>query len=364
MSESCFFVDLNQDAIGLRKSEKFVPMRIVVLYNQVAATDSSGELDVLKQCVAVEESLRQLGHESLRLSCSLNLGPVRDALIRFKPDVVFNLAESLGGTDRLMPVVAVFLEALGLPFTGASSLAMLTTTSKLVAKQRLLDQEISTPAWLTLRGDDCWRGGHERRWNPDRAIIKAIAEHASLGLGDDSVVECGRHSTEKLRSLIAARAEQFGTPHFAEQFIDGREFNLSLLAGTDGADVLPPAEIEFIDFAAGKPRIVGHGAKWDESTMEYINTPRRFEFPLSDRALLDELEALARRCWTAFDLHGYARVDFRVDNDGQPWILEVNANPCLSPDAGFAAALQQAGLSFTDAVERIIADAVRCSRVG
>jgi D-alanine-D-alanine ligase len=125
---------------------------------------------------------------------------------------------------------------------------------------------------------------------------------------------------------------------------------------------LPPAEIEFINFATGKPRIVGHDAKWNESTMEYINTPRRFDFPLADRALLDELEALARRCWAAFDLHGYARVDFRVDNDGQPWILEVNANPCLSPDAGFAAALQQADLSFTDAVERIIADALRDAR--
>jgi D-alanine-D-alanine ligase len=93
--------------------------------------------------------------------------------------------------------------------------------------------------------------------------------------------------------------------------------------------------------------------------MEYMNTPRRFDFPLADRALLDELEALARRCWTAFDLHGYARVDFRVDSDGQPWILEVNANPCLSPDAGFAAALQQAELTLTDAVERILADALR-----
>jgi hypothetical protein len=83
-----------------------------------------------------------------------------------------------------------------------------------------------------------------------------------------------------LRSLIAARNEQFGTPHFAEQFIDGREFNLSLLAGPNGPDVLPPAEIEFINFATGKPRIVGHDAKWNESTMEYINTPRRFDFPL------------------------------------------------------------------------------------
>lgn len=337
-------------------------MRIVVLFNHVSATDSSGDLDVLKQCVAVEQSLRELGHESFRLSCSLNLGPVRDALLRLKPDVVFNLAESLGGTDRLMPVVAVLLEALGVPFTGASSLAMLTTTSKLVAKQRLLDQEISTPAWLTLEGEQGWRGATSRSRSPEKAIVKAIAEHASLGLGDDSVVECSGHSTGMLQSQIAARNEQLGTPHFAEQFIDGREFNLSLLAGPNGPDVLPPAEIEFINFATGKPRIVGHDAKWNESTMEYINTPRRFDFPLPDRALLDELEALARRCWTAFDLHGYARVDFRVDNDGQPWILEVNANPCLSPDAGFAAALQQAELCFTDAVERIIADALRDAR--
>ncbi len=337
-------------------------MRIVILFNHVSATDSSGDLDVLKQCIAVEQSLRELGHESSRLSCSLNLGPVRDALLRLKPDVVFNLAESLGGTDRLMPVVAVLLEALGIPFTGASSLAMLATTSKLVAKQRLLDQEISTPAWLTLEGEEGWRGAIGGHWSPEKAIVKAIAEHASLGLGDDSVVECSGHSTSKLRSQIAARNEQLGTPHFAEQFIDGREFNLSLLAGPNGPDVLPPAEIEFINFATGKPRIVGHDAKWNESTMEYINTPRRFDFPLADRALLDELEALARRCWTAFDLHGYARVDFRVDNDGQPWILEVNANPCLSPDAGFTAALQQADLSFTDAVERIIADALRDAR--
>lgn len=334
-------------------------MRVVVLFNQVSATDSSGELDVLKQCVAVEQSLRELGHLPFRLSCSLNLGPVRDELLRLKPDVVFNLAESLGGTDRLMPVVAVLLEALGLPFTGASSLAMLTTTSKLVAKQRLLDQEISTPAWLTNNSEDGWKGAGGGSWSPEKAIVKAIAEHASLGLGDDSVVECSSHSMQNLRSLIAAREQKLGTPHFAEQFIDGREFNLSLLAGSDGPDVLPPAEIEFINFASGKPRIVGHDAKWDDSTMEYINTPRRFDFPLSDRALLDELEALARRCWTAFDLQGYARVDFRVDNDGQPWILEVNANPCLSPDAGFAAALQHAGLSFTAAVERIIADALR-----
>jgi D-alanine-D-alanine ligase len=104
---------------------------------------------------------------------------------------------------------------------------------------------------------------------------------------------------------------------------------------------------------------VGYAAKWDEAAAEYRQTPRTFRFPSSDRPLLDELQALARRCWSVFDLRGYARVDFRVDEDGQPWILEINVNPCLSPDAGFAAALAEQGLTIDDAVQRIIEDAFR-----
>jgi D-alanine-D-alanine ligase len=123
--------------------------------------------------------------------------------------------------------------------------------------------------------------------------------------------------------------------------------------------VLPPAEIDFSAFAPGKPRIVGYRAKWAEDSDEYRQTPRRFDFPASDRTLLDRLSDLARACWNEFDLRGYARVDFRVDREGRPWILEINANPCLSPDAGFAAALQQAGIEYSAAIARIVGDAVR-----
>ncbi|MCE9526889.1 MAG: hypothetical protein K8R36_12630, partial [Planctomycetales bacterium] len=94
-------------------------------------------------------------------------------------------------------------------------------------------------------------------------------------------------------------------------------------------------------------------------TFEFQNTPRRFDFPASDAQLLAELGRLAIRCWDIFGLKGYVRVDFRVDEKGQPWILEINTNPCLSPDAGYAAALKQAGISIEEAVQRILDDAFR-----
>jgi D-alanine-D-alanine ligase len=333
-------------------------MHVVILYNRVTLSDSAGDLDVLRQCVAVEEALHGLGHITSRVACTMDLAAARNQLLAEKPDIVFNLVESLGGTDRLMPAAALLLESLQIPFTGASSLAMISTSEKLVAKRRMLDHELSTPAWLTA-ADHRWQGVEAAGWTPEQAIIKAIAEHASLGLNDDSVLAVTTLSLADLTKRIVLRSQELGTPHFAEQYIDGREFNLSLLADNGDAFVLPPAEIEFVDFPGGKPKIVGHDAKWNDQTSEYINTPRRFDFPHADLALLDELQALARRCWTAFDLRGYARVDFRVDADGQPWILEINANPCLSTDAGFAAAVENAGLTFRDIVARILQDATR-----
>src|SRR5204862_881152 len=123
--------------------------------------------------------------------------------------------------------------------------------------------------------------------------------------------------------------------------------------------VLPPAEIIFRGYEASMPNIVGWNAKWEQGSYEYDNTPRRYDFPAQDAPLLKELSQIALQCWRVFDLHGYVRVDFRVDRDNRPWVLEINTNPCLSPDAGFAAALAQANLLFPQAIARILADARR-----
>jgi D-alanine-D-alanine ligase len=152
------------------------------------------------------------------------------------------------------------------------------------------------------------------------------------------------------------RSESSGGEWFAETFVEGREFNLSILADENGPEVLPPAEIIFEGYSEEMPKIVDYRAKWDETAYSYHHTPRNFDFASSDLPLLETLKKLALDCWKVFDLRGYARVDFRVDTKGAPWVLEVNANPCLSTDAGFAAALERAGISFKAAVDRILKD--------
>src|SRR5690606_23295451 len=105
-------------------------------------------------------------------------------------------------------------------------------------------------------------------------------------------------------------------------------------------------ETLFVGYPQDRPKIVDYEAKWAEDSFAYNNTPRRFDFGAEDTALVAELADLTLRAWRLFGLAGYARVDFRVDGDGRPWILEVNTNPCIAPDAGFFAAARQGGLTY------------------
>lgn len=324
-------------------------MRVAVLYNAVSPEHSEADRDVLEQVRVVTEALKTLGHEPVGLACTLDLAAVADWLRQVRPEKVFNLVESLGGSDWLGHLVPGLLDVLGLPYTGSPTEAVVLSTQKLLAKGRLHEAGLATPGWIAPDGHE---GGGAAVANPRRGpwILKTLWEHASFALDDQSLV---KNAPADWRAWLAQRRRQLGRPCFVEQYIDGREFNLSLLEA-DGPQVLPPAEIDFSDFPDGKPRIVGYRAKWVADSPEFQQTPRRFDFPEADGPLLAELCQRARACWELFGLRGYGRVDFRVDRQGQPWILEINANPCLSPDAGFAAALARAGISFPDAVQRIL----------
>jgi D-alanine-D-alanine ligase len=330
-------------------------MKITILHNAVAETDSAADRDVLVQATAVEQALQSLGHQTRRLACTLNLEIIEESLTDDRPELVFNLVESLAGCDRLAHLAAVLLDDLDLRYTGTAAESLHLTNNKPKAKERLRAAGLPTPDWK-LAVDRS-----EAMLVPPY-IIKAVWEHASVGLDDHAVIQEGDGST--VCDQIASRSRHLGQVCFAEQFIEGREFNLSLIATADGPRVLPPAEIDFSAFPAGKPRIVGYAAKWDEQAPEFATTPRTFEFRPADAPLIDRLTSLAVECWRLLDLAGYARVDFRVDSRSQPWILEVNANPCLSPDAGFAAALAQANLPLASAVEWIVNDALRTREQG
>ncbi len=128
--------------------------------------------------------------------------------------------------------------------------------------------------------------------------------------------------------------------------ISRERIQLSVLAGPRGPEVLPPAEIRFDAYPEGKPRIVDYRAKWEPDSFEYRHTNRSFEFAAGDELRIEGLKEASAACWKLFDLRGYARVDFRMDESGTPWILEINANPCLAPDGGFPAAACRAGISL------------------
>ena len=343
-------------------------MCVTILHNAVPADAPPEAQDTLVEVDAVSSALARLGHEPATLACSLDLAAMREDLLRLRPDVVFNLVESLAGADSLVYLPAAVLDTLGIRYCGSSTESLFLTTHKTLAKQQMRQAGLPTPDWM--ESHSIIHEGHEKNRERGRScedkigcpstsfsswIVKGIWDQGSRGMDDDAVVRDVEPA--KLRGRLAQRAARSG-PCFAERFVEGREFNLSVLAGPDGPETLPPAEIVFSDFPPDKPKIVGHRAKWQADSFECRHTTRSFDFPSSDNPLLARLGDLARRCWTLFELRGWARVDFRVDAAGEPWILEVNANPCISPDAGFAAALEQASIPYEEGVRRILEDAV------
>ena len=154
--------------------------------------------------------------------------------------------------------------------------------------------------------------------------------------------------------VVAARTLGLNTEHFAETYIEGREFHIALLERIGGVEVLPIAELLFGGLEVNAPKIYGYDGKWTPDSAAYVGTLRRFGLEQYEPELAKTLTQLALTCWTLFGFSGYARVDFRVDPTGAPFIIDVNANPYLMPDTEDAAAAAEAGLSFKDLVARIV----------
>jgi D-alanine-D-alanine ligase len=321
-------------------------MKVLIIHNKLSYNALADEMDVMEQVKLVEESLISLHHEVLILPVSLDLTKAIMEIRVISPDVIFNLVESFDNKGELVYFAPAILDILKIPYTGTHTVQMFQSSSKTLTKEILIKHNIPTPESFEINAL------HQIQQNK-KYILKPKWEEGSLGLDEDSVFQGDDFDFVNKLSGFSAK------DYFIEEFVEGREFNCALLAAEDGPIVLAVAEIEFVDFPADKPKILGYKAKWDEESFEYMNTVRRLEFDEPDEILLAELGDLARKCWLACGLRGYARVDFRVDEFRRPFVLEVNSNPCISPDSGFYAASVHAGLTFTDVVQLIIKDAFR-----
>jgi D-alanine-D-alanine ligase len=322
--------------------------KALIIHQSLPANAPPDELDVLVQADAIEQSLRELGFSNVtKVPVTLNLQRLFSTLKKEKPDLVVNLVETLGGQGRLIHLVAALLDFSGIPYTGTGHNGLYITTDKIQAKEAMTHACAPTPP--LFRQEDAGKLPPGRKY-----ILKPVWEDGSVGITDQNVVtrETAKITLEKMRKTGIGE-------WFFEEYIEGREFNVTLLETADGWRVFRPAEILYNDYPEGKPRILGYESKWHEDSFEYIHTARTFEFTEQDNNLLSRLAAVSLQCVSVFRLGGYARIDLRVDSQQRPYILEANANPCLSPDAGFFAACNREGMSYTTMVRHIVEAAFR-----
>jgi D-alanine-D-alanine ligase len=324
-------------------NSSWVLMKVLVLHSDVAPDAPPDEQDTLYSAEAVAGALERLGHEAPRAAFQPDLAHLKRTIAEHKPEAIFNLVESVFGAGIYSTFAPAMLDRMNIPFTGATAAHFAATTDKPFAKTVLRSGGVETPDWSF--GPN-WRG-----LDPERLyIVKAADEDASVGIDEKSVVK-GR----EVRAKVEDRIARFGGRWFAEAYVDGREFNIAVLAGADGPIVFPLAEMCFRpDWPKDRPKLVSFDAKWIEDTYDYNGSERRFGVEADEPALGRAILETTRKVWHLFALRGYGRVDFRIDPDGKPWVLEINPNCCISPDAGFAAAGEQMGLPYDALIGRVL----------
>lgn len=325
---------------------------VIIFHSPLAANASPDEMDVLDQADYFRVGLSLLGYQVEVLPFEYDLQLMGDILRRKRPQFVVNLVETLFADGRLIHFAPALFAHYGVPYTGCSSDALYQTSNKVLAKTLMRAHDIPTPDFISHMPSFAETDEVAGVAAKTPYIIKSIWEHASFGMDErEKLLFFGREEVREAFSMKGNKAAQY----FAEKYIHGREFNISMLAGPEGPEILPVAEMQF-DFPPDMPRITGYRAKWDSTSFEYMHTSRAFLDIGPGEALYERLQQICVACWTLFRLSAYARIDFRLDDEGRPYVLEVNANPCIAIDSGFVAAADRAGYDQKTTVSRIIGD--------
>lgn len=323
---------------------------VLILYHQPKTGPDGRPLEsdagVLDEVEAVRKVLSSEGIAH-RAEGADGLSSVARILRDSLEPVVFNLIESFPTFSDESTLVPALCTAFGKGMTGCDTACLTLTLDKWRTKAVLAAWGIPVAAGVLVGPDGKF---DPSRLPPGPCIVKPLATDASEGIGPGSVLDVGDSCVaERIREIH----ERFGQPALVEQFVGDREFNVSVFEGPSGATALPIAEIEFRDYSAAKPKIVDYAAKWVADSFEYRNTVRVVPARL-EPAVAQRIRQMALDSWRACGCSSYARVDMRMAADGRLYVLEVNANPDISPEAGFAAALQAGGFPF----HRFVMDAL------
>jgi D-alanine-D-alanine ligase len=323
-------------------------LKVALIYNLPESDryqsmgESAAEVGVLDEVKAVAGALSELKYECLPVPLRPPLSSVKKTLASLKADVAFNLFEGFDGSPETEAEVAAMLLELKMPFTGCPPEALRLGLDKALTKKRLKEAGIPTPEFQILYPQTI------KEFNLDfPCIIKPVADDASHGLSEDSVV----NDFERLKTQLDKISSLFGGKALVEEFVDGREFNTTVIGFRR---LVIPAISEIVyTLPPDKPRLLTFESKWQEDSLYYKNTRNVCPAPIS-LSEKNRISRIARAAYRLTGCKGYARVDFRQNRKGEYLVLEINPNPDITPGAGASLQIAAGGLTYNRFVEKVI----------
>jgi len=326
-------------------------LRIALIYNayedsQPVEKADEGSLHYLRQMIrGIARGLRRLKHEVVVIPIAGDLSRLQRKLIRLRPDIVFNQYDDVVHGALYEMRIAAFIRMLGYRMTGSPALGLGLNRYKYMALSLLKGAGIPIPPSTVIVERVSDINGHKWLFP---LIVHAAQEHAGIGLDRGSVVHTKKALKEKARDVLST----YKQPALVQHFLPGREFNVGLLGGRK-IQVMPLAEVDYSRLPPAIPPIMSYAAKWVETSLEYKRT--RVICPAKvDAGLTALIGKTAVKAFRTVGGWGYGRVDVRLDEDGQPIVLEVNCNPCLDSGMGLARSAEQAGIDYPHLLQTIL----------
>lgn len=300
----------------------------------------------------VIQALRAQGHEVITVGLGEEIMPIRTTLEETQPDIVFNLIEAFHGECMYDQLVVNYLELMRQPYTGCRARGLMLARDKALAKKVLSYHRVPVPKFAVFPVGKKMRRPKHLEFP---LIVKSLVEEASYGISQASVVD----SDEKLQERIAFIHNHIQTDAIVEEYIDGREIYVGVM-GTDRLKVLPTWEIDFNNMPDGANKIATEKVKWDKKYQERHGI--KWKRADVDEAFEAKIAKLSKRIYRRLHLSGYARLDYRVNADGQCYLLEANPNPNIAQNDEFATSAKAIGLEYGPLIDKILQVGLRLKR--
>jgi D-alanine-D-alanine ligase len=326
-------------------------LRILVMMDKALVPPASvggmsrGEIAPFKTEFDVVSALVSIGHDVRPIGVKTDVAVLAEAIRDFQPQVCFNLVEDFDGIPSRDQHVVSYLELINQPYTGSNPRGLTLARDKALTKKILSYHGINVPRFAVFLKGRVVKRPVSLEFP---LLVKSLTEEGSVGIAHASVV----HDDRQLADRVAFLHERHGTDAIAEQYIEGRELYVGVM-GNRKLQTLPVWELCMKDLPSFAPRIATSKVKWDDSYRQRHGIVSQAASDLPE-GMAQHIAELGREIYRSLDLSGYARIDLRLTNDGEVYLLEANPNPQIARGEDFADSAAEAGISYEALLQRIV----------